>query len=103
MLLWIPMLLVGLALVFGAPVVAVRASAELTRGLSRVVRYGVAVLAVTVSLWWLVIPSPRWAFFWAVMSWLAVAMMAVEANYRRRARLTAADGPDARRGVLVPR
>ncbi|MFD7259058.1 hypothetical protein [Streptomyces sp. NPDC059874] len=76
------------ALIIAAPVAAAWATAELTRRLSKAARIGITVLAVTVSLWWLAVPSPRWAVFGAVMSWLAVAMMIVEANYRRRARRT---------------
>ncbi|MFI1280981.1 hypothetical protein ACH4U5_09505 [Streptomyces sp. NPDC020858] len=80
------MLLVGLALVIAAPFAAAWATAELTRRLSKAARISITVLAVAVSLWWLAVPSPRWAFFGAVMSWLAVAMVTVEANYRQRAR-----------------
>ncbi|WP_030840333.1 hypothetical protein [Streptomyces sp. NRRL F-4474] len=86
LLLWIPMLLVVPVLTIAAPIAAVRATAELTRRLSKAARISITVLAVAVSLWWLAVPSLRWATFGAVMSWLAVAMMTVEANYRRRAR-----------------
>ncbi|MFD6974174.1 hypothetical protein [Streptomyces sp. NPDC059979] len=85
-LLWIPILLVVLALAIAAPFAAAWATAELTRRLSKAARISITVLAVAVSLSWLAFPSPKWAFFGAVMSWLAAAMVTVEANYRRRAR-----------------
>ncbi|MET9962786.1 hypothetical protein ABZ128_27570 [Streptomyces sp. NPDC006326] len=86
MILLLAMLLVVLALAIAAPFAAAWAAAELTRRLPGGARIGITVLAVAVSLWWLAVPSLRWAAFGAVLSWIAVAMATVEAVGRRRAR-----------------